>query len=621
MKTHRIYRTLLPLLLALLAWGIAHLSLLDANEDKAYDLVVRHLNLGTRDPRILLAGIDDKTYKQGLFNREAHAQFLLNMKEHGAAAVFLDIEFDTPKEGAVDQQLAESVADNGRVVLATVLGLSEVETDRGIVRMLCRQPLIDFLEQCFEQHWAWPGLINTFPDFDGAIRKAPIAMRSADLDLPWPSPALSLDALVNGLYLKDLEFQPDRGQVVVPPLAIPAAHASSLDPAGQGGRELYMLPIVFLPPATGPGARQDGSSFPVIAYDQLLDPTSKELDRVKGAIVLVGDNSSGDTDLYQTPVGLMKGVEIHAQTLNTLLNGPYLRYAPDWVNDLYTLVFCLALTLTVMRARDKWGVGLFSLLLLALQVGVYLFSLRQGWILTVVDPLLGSFLAIIFAMLARLVMTASVLERYVPPEVVTAMLAAGRSRPRVGEYTIIVSDIRGYTTLSEGKTPVELLRMLNEYHSVTVAIYEKHGGRALTYQGDAQIIAFANHGRKNSAVGAIRAAEEMQTALHSLRLHWGLLNQTDFDVGAAVCTGPVTLGEIGTTGSGRAEYTVIGQTVRRAHKIQGLSQELGCTVLLDEETLKASTLSLHLESFQRTLEGSTEPSTIYGLRALEEKKP
>lgn len=620
MRTHRIYRTLIPLVLALLAWGIAHLSLLDANEDKAYDLALRHMRLGARDPRIVLAGIDDKTYQDGFFNREAHAQFLLNMKEHNAAAVFMDVEFDTPKDQAVDQQLAEVVADNGHVVLATVLGLSDVETDQGILRMLCRQPLIDFLEQCFEKRWALPGLINTFPDFDGTIRKAPIAMRTADLATPWPSPALSLNALVNGLYLKDIEYKPETGQIVVPPNSVPTAHVSSLDGTGREGRELYMLPIAYQPPATGPNARLDGS-FPVIPYHQLIDPESKELDRVAGAIVLVGDNSSGDTDLYATPFGMMKGVEIHAQTLNTLLHGPYLRYAPEWVNDLFTFLFCLALTLTVMRARDKASVAFFALVLLVSQVGIYLLALRQGTILTVVDPLLGSLLAIIFAMLARLVMTASVLERYVPPEVVTAMLSTGRSRPRAGDYTVIVSDIRGYTTLSEGKTPVELLRMLNEYHSVTVAIYEKHGGRALTYQGDAQIIAFSNQGRKNSAAGAIRAAQEMQTALHSLRLHWGLLNQTDFDVGAAVCTGPVTLGEIGTTGSGRAEYTVIGQTVRRAHKIQGLSQELGCTVLLDEETLKASTLSLHLESFQTTLEGSNEPTTVYGLRALEEQAP
>ncbi len=619
MITNRVYRRFIPMLVAVLSWCIAHLLLegtLYRYEASPYDFVMRNVSQQRTDPRILLVGIDDKTYEDKLFNRENHAQLLLNLKEHGAAAVFMDIVFDIDRDPDIDQALAEAVTENGRVVLATSLELSFVETEDRKTRVLGLAKLIDPLEKCIADGDALPGLINTFPDADNIVRRAALGLRSSDMPRPLPGPALATQAQLSGLRLSDLEFDRKTGRVIAPPLTIPTHHQDNTTEDELMGRELFTLPINFLPPATGPDASQNPHALTVVPYWALLDPDSPLLEQTRGAIVVVGDNSSKDTDVYPTPVGPMKGFEIHAQALNTVLTGPYQRPVPARLTGLVSFGFYLALAIGVMRARTKWSALAVALGLLGAQVALYVLAFTYGWQLQILSPLFGSLVAMTLALMARLVLTASVLERYVPPEVVSMMLSAGRTRPRTGVATVIVTDIRGYTTLSEGRTPREMLKLLNEYHSVTVAIYEKHGGRALTYQGDAQIIAFSKRGRNNPAANAIKAALDMQKAVDMLRVHWGLISKSDFDVGAAVCTGPVTIGEIGTTGTGRAEYTVIGQTVRQAHKIQSLSQEVGHTVLLDEETLARSTLSVHVEAFERTLEGSDRSVKIYGLRGI-----
>ncbi|MCE7871554.1 CHASE2 domain-containing protein [bacterium CPR1] len=357
--------------------------------------------------------------------------------------------------------------------------------------------------------------------------------------------------------------------------------------------------------------------MPVIPYHELIDPDSPALKAVKGAVVIVGDNTDGETDLYPTPVGPMKGFEIHAQILNTLLTGPYARVLPEWVQGLLSYLLNLAIAMAILRSRSKWTALFSSVALLGALLGVYgaLFSLGRQ---TGIAGTTGGYLTtLVLAITARLLLTAQVLQRFIPPEVVSAVMAAGSARPRNEIATIIVTDIRGYTTLSETRTPVQILTLLNEYHSVTVAIYERHGGRALTYQGDAQIIAFLHKKQLNPSAAAIRAAYEMQKAVDILRERWGIFNRSEFDVGAAVCTGPLTIGEIGTTGSGRAEYTVIGETVRMAHKIQSLSQILRCNVLMDEASFHASKLSMHVDEFKdRQLEGMDIPVTLYGLRSL-----
>lgn len=614
MRSSRLYRTFLPFFLALLGW-LARFPLegpLYRLEAYPYDLALRYLTRPAQGAKIILAGIDDETHQRGLFNRVAHAQFLFNMREHGARVVFLDLLFDAPREEEVDSALTEAVNDTGLAVLACNFGLQTVQTETARRTINQRGLLIEGLEESLATGRALPGLINCYHDpTDHKIRTAALAIQSPDLDRPWPAAALAIYARLKQLKLRDIEYDPVHGVILAPPTSIPVSVRASEDSTR------YMLPIYYLPRATGPAPIASTHAMTVIPYHDLVDPDSSALTAVKDAVVVVGDNTDGDTDLYPTPVGPMKGFEIHAQILNTLLTGPYARLLPDWLQWLVSYLLNLTLAVAILRSRSKWTALVSAVALLGILLGVYGVCFRLGW-QTEIAGTIGAYLTtLMLATTARLLLTARVLQRFIPPEVVSAVMAAGSAKPRHEVATIIVTDIRGYTTLSETRTPVQILKLLNEYHSVTVAIFEKHGGRALTYQGDAQIIAFLSRKQPNPSAAAIRAAYEMQKAVDVLRERWGIFNRSEFDVGAAVCTGPLTIGEIGTTGSGRAEYTVIGETVRLAHKIQSLSQVLRCNVLMDEASFHASKLSMHAEEFKnRQLEGVGIPVTLYGLRSL-----
>ncbi len=616
MRSSRLYRTFLPLLVALLGW-LTQFPLggsLDRLEAYPYDLAMAHLARPRQGAKIILAGIDDETHRQGRFNRLEHANFLLNMREHGARVVFLDLLFDAPRGEEIDAALTEAVNETNLTVLACNISLQDNQLKEG-ERVLRRERLIESLEASFADGKALPGLINCYPDpVDQTIRSAALAVRLRDEDgaeETWPAAALALYARLNHLALRDIVYDEEADRIIAPPTSIPISIRST------GDSTRFMLPIYYLARATGPNRTPSSEALKVIAYHQLLDADSPALSQVRDAIVVVGDNTDGDTDLYATPVGLMKGFEIHAQILNTLLTESYARPLPGWLIGLTSYLLSLTLAMAVLRSRSKWSALFWSVALLGATLGAYASCLCLGWQARIAGAIATYLVTLMLATFARLLLTAQVLQRFIPPEVVSAVMAAGRAKPRHEVATIIVTDIRGYTTLSENRTPAQILRLLNEYHSVTVAIYEKHGGRALTYQGDAQIIAFLQKKQRNPPAAAIRAAYEMQKAVDILRERWGIFNRSEFDVGAAVCTGPLTIGEIGTTGSGRAEYTVIGETVRLAHKIQSLSQVLRSNVLMDEISFHASKLSMHVDEFKnRQLDGVELPVTLYGLRSL-----
>ena len=132
-----------------------------------------------------------------------------------------------------------------------------------------------------------------------------------------------------------------------------------------------------------------------------------------------------------------------------------------------------------------------------------------------------------------------------------------------------------------------MLDVLNEYHKRTVACYDRYGGQALTYQGDAQIVVFGVFGnRSNPAADAAAAALGLQAICDDLREEWGIESREDFDVGAGLCTGEVEVGLLG--GGNNLQYSVVGETVRKAHKVQSLSDELSAPVIMDEETYQAT---------------------------------
>jgi adenylate cyclase len=186
--------------------------------------------------------------------------------------------------------------------------------------------------------------------------------------------------------------------------------------------------------------------------------------------------------------------------------------------------------------------------------------------------------------------TVHLFSRFVNPHVVKELInnqslsRAGESR----EITVLFSDIRGFTTLSENRTPQEIVALLNRYFSLQVDVVFKHGGSLDKFIGDC-IMAFwgAPLDDPQHAQHAVEAALEMAQVLEQFKAELQSQsehNLPDFDVGIGIHTGPAVVGLIGS--EKRREYTAIGDTVNLASRIEGLTKGVA-KILISRETRNA----------------------------------
>jgi len=281
----------------------------------------------------------------------------------------------------------------------------------------------------------------------------------------------------------------------------------------------------------------------------------------------------------------MSGIYVHAQILNTLLTQCWLRETPAWISYTVLVVIPILLAWLHMRLRALLGL-LASLVCVVLLWTISVVAFSRGWWFPMLAPLVAVVVTTLGVEGYHFFRSHLLLGRFVAPEVADAML--GIPTPGMAqeerEVTIIFSDIRGYTTLSETMAPSDMVELLNEYHSRTLEIYQKHGGRCLSYYGDAQMILYGAPARKEDhAMAAVRAACEVQAVLLDLAERWKKRNLESFEVGIGICTGKVYMGLVGS--QEHMEYTAIGDAVNTASRLQGLSRELDSPILASESTV------------------------------------
>ncbi len=346
-------------------------------------------------------------------------------------------------------------------------------------------------------------------------------------------------------------------------------------------------------------------------------------DELKGKIALVGTTAPGLLDLRATPVGeAYPGVEIHANLITGILDGT-LKQKPVYVlgAEVVLLFLCGMVMVFLLPSLTPIRASLASALVLLVSI-VINFAFWQY--ANLVLPLASSLLLVVVLFALNMSWGYFVESRtkrqftdlfgqYVPPELVEEMSRDPESYSMEGrkeELTVLFSDVRGFTTISEGLTPENLTRLMNEYLSTMTEVIRKNRGTLDKYIGDA-IMAFwgAPVPSPGHARQAVLAALQMQAALPGLNESLMAKGWPEVKIGVGINSGEMTVGDMGSVV--RKAYTVMGDAVNLASRLEGITKQYGVGILIGEGTRRELKDIVCREVDRVQVKGKEEPVAIY----------
>jgi len=576
--------------------GLLHTSPILANLENAFvDLRYWIRGVQQPDPKIEIVAIDDKSVRElGLYPwpRRTHARLIELLSDAGARAIAFDIFFTErdPNHPDDDAVLGATAEKSGRTVFAIQFN----RTPEGMPT----DPILPIPE--LQRHRVGVGLANIFPEKDGATRHLPLWVRQNDTLIP--SLSLAAWSAAEGVSPEDL-LQRSR-----PPF-------DSRSP----WNETYLNYTYW---QEGEGTR---SPFPSTSYADLLrgrvDPRHFE-----GKIVLVGATAPGLFDAKSAPgAPVIYGIEIHANALNNLLKRNFFRTGSTRGGWLVFLLALSALGSWLLMSRSSTFVG--GATAVAVVVGYYYFcqlAFERHILLPYASPMVGFLTTYFIALGYRLFIADRDREkmrgtwsRYMSPKLVDMLiedqgvLAAGNR-----EVTVFFCDLVKFTTLSEQYPPSELVAMLNVYFSLMTDILFSHDITFDKYIGDC-IMAYGNAPleQPDHAVQACRAALKQVAALPALHKTFADQGWPPLDFRIGLHTGTVLYGDLGS--HTRSNYTIMGDTVNVASRLEGANKMFGTKILISESTHLAAQNDIEARELDfLRVEGKKLPIRVYELAAL-----
>jgi adenylate cyclase len=338
-------------------------------------------------------------------------------------------------------------------------------------------------------------------------------------------------------------------------------------------------------------------SYADLYLDSLRAKPLRDPHELAGKIVLVGTSAPGLMDMRLTPLDSnYPGVEVLATAIDNLDRGDWLRQVPRP----YALPFALALigliAFAFARGVSAARTGYALLGVSAVTLGAAWLALVNGTFVPVFAPLAAGWVFYLASTTlaylderAQRLRTAGAFKRFLDPQVVSELIGRGeidyRARAVTREITVLFSDIRGFTSLSETAAPDDVVALLNRYFTSQVEIIFKHGGTLDKFIGDG-IMAFwgAPTAHPDHARRAVLAALEMSAALDELRDELGALG-AGLDIGIGLHTGSAVVGFIGS--DERLDYTAIGDTVNCASRVESTTKGIS-RILVSRTTREAA---------------------------------
>jgi adenylate cyclase len=473
--------------------------------------------------------------------------------------------------------------------------------------------------QQFQDNAIAAGHFNVNPDLDGIVRRVPMLYGyKGEL---YESLSLAVTRIALGVDNIELNFYSQAGRPFLENLIV----GNRTVPVDEFFRTLV--------PYRGPR-----SSFPYVSATDVFHDRIKDPSILKNKIVLLGTAAQGLQDLRATPVGsIYPGVEIHANMISGMLDNNLMSQMPS-PDKLETLLLILI------------GIIMISLLPLfsplTATIGTLALSAVIVWInMTVWDdqyivlPLATTLLLILTQFLFNMSYgyflestnkrhLTNLFGQYVPPELVDEMSKnlgtqcqfsmEGESR----KMTVLFSDVRGFTSLSEGLEPKELSQLMNEYLTPMTRLIHEHRGTIDKYMGDA-IMAFwgAPLIDQKHARHALDTAMEMLEHLESLQQTFKEKGWPQIKIGIGLNTGVMSVGNMGS--QFRMAYTVLGDAVNLGSRLEGATKQYGVQLIVSESTRHAVPEYLYRELDRVRVKGKDQPVIIFeplGLRDTMDKE-
>lgn len=547
------------------------------------------------DKDVVVVAIDHKSIKEfgrWPWSREVTGKLIENMSLHyGARVTALDIVFSETQSIAADRALAASIKKAGNVVTGYFFREEQGEANAESLAQLedSRTKLVRIAE----------GVQSIpIPEYPGADLNIPEVGEGA-LDCGFFNARSDAD----GLYRRSILLLLYNGEIYQS-LALKALRhylgSEVMLDVKQWGVDALQIGEMRIP------SREDGTmalnyyggtgSFTTVSAADII---AKRLpkDSLKGKIAFVGATEIGIYDLRPTPFdATLPGVEIHATVAANALERRFLRYDSNTQMMEIVCIFVLPLLLGAALAFVPGtfaGLGVMAVVTGAFCIFNYMMFANAFRDMTLLYPLLG--LAITY--LGGEAWRNLVVERkgrqlkkafssYVSPDLVKQieknpdkLVLGGEQR----ELSILFSDIRSFTTVSESLTPPELVQLLNEYLNPMTRIVLEERGTLDKFIGDAVMALFnAPLDVPDHATHACSAAVRMMEELQQLNRGFAERGMNTLDIGIGINTGPAVVGNMGA--DIRFDYTAIGDSVNLASRLEGLNKYYGSHILVSQET-------------------------------------
>ena len=601
--------------------------------------------------KVVIVDIDEKSlqdYGQWPWSRNIVASLITQLRNDGAGIIGLDIVFAEADKSAKPfaKDSNESCPDLYDKVLASAVKTSPViggyffsfdfntEKAASIPAVFIEKGLNKgrYIPEpigarlniaCLQEVFYSSGFFNTIPDNGGMIRRIPLLMRYHNM--LYPSLALEMIRIYSNeqrVTIQNSETGVD--SIVLGDLVIPTDRYARMN-------------INFRGPS---------NSFRYISASDILQ---KKIDPslIQGKFVLIGTSAVGLSDLKPTPYdSVMPGVEIHANMIDTVLAGDMISTPHNGeLIDLGIIVLTVLFSALIFYLLNAWLIiPAMIFLLYGFYKLFFILLFEKGIIVNILMPFIALVTTMLITLLLRYLFTSQQKEQLqkafaqkVSPAVMKDILTNKTQNllePKEKSVTIFFSDIRSFTTISETiGNPEELILLLNKYLTPMVDIVVKHHGTIDKFIGDA-VMAYWNAPTDvdNHADEAVQSAIEQLIMLKEInrkiekhqenqyyvvkkainektvdhKAHYDMM----INIGIGINTGVVTIGEMGSYG--RSDYTIIGDNVNLASRLEGLCKTYGVLLIISETTKAALVRTYPIRELDWVrVKGKSKPVTIY----------